>query len=316
MANIDKIRVKGIDYTIVDTKAQADIEEINGNLENYVTGEQMSAYTYDKATIDRKVQDSGTFDPTQYYNKNEIDGKVGELNTSIGAVDNKADNLAKDLENYFNGVDYNTGTKEIEFKNGETVKARLSAAPFIKDGMVENVEIEDGKLVITFNTDSGKEAIELELTDIFNAENYYSKTEADGKFGTLTEQQSLRSDVVDALGEIASLESNLQGKQDKLDGSYIYELGTEYKNFIEVKTKTFNGTTSTDKLFVKTINGQKVVGEQGDIELPTTDQVNAKLDKSEFETYTGETDTTIVQIQTNLSNKVGAEVQGTTLVLA
>jgi hypothetical protein len=49
--------------------------------------------------------------------------------------------------------------------------------------MVDNVEIKviDGKkyLAITFNTDAGKEEIDIELDDIFNPDNYYTKDEVD-----------------------------------------------------------------------------------------------------------------------------------------
>lgn len=49
---------------------------------SYVTG-----YTYDKATIDQKIEDSGTFDPTQYYTTANTYSKT-EVN---GLLDDKAD---------------------------------------------------------------------------------------------------------------------------------------------------------------------------------------------------------------------------------
>jgi len=70
----------------------------------------------------------------------------------------------------------------ILFKHGTNVIVALDATPFVRDGMVSSVEIEDGKLVITFNTDAGQEPIEIPLTDIFDPANYYDKTAADGKF--------------------------------------------------------------------------------------------------------------------------------------
>lgn len=79
----------------------------------------------------------------------------------------------------FDGAEYDSATKRINFKHGDTVKAYVDATAFIKDGMVSNVEISEGNLVITFNADSGKEAISIPLTDIFNPQNYYNKTEVD-----------------------------------------------------------------------------------------------------------------------------------------
>lgn len=83
------------------------------------------------------------------------------------------------LTNYFDGAVYDSNTKRINFKNGNVIKAYIDATAFIKDGMVDNVEIEDGKLIITFNTESGKEPIELDITAIFDPSNYYDKSTID-----------------------------------------------------------------------------------------------------------------------------------------
>lgn len=81
----------------------------------------------------------------------------------------------------FKGVAFNPTTKNIEFTCVDNTKKLLDATVFVKDGMVSNVAIVNGNLVITFNTDSGKEAISIPLTDIFNPANYYTKTDIDGK---------------------------------------------------------------------------------------------------------------------------------------
>lgn len=61
---------------------------------------------------------------------------------------------------------------------------RIDAADFVKDGMVSSVAISNGKLVVTWNSDSGISPTEIALTDIFNPNNYYTKTAADAKFVT------------------------------------------------------------------------------------------------------------------------------------
>ena len=97
------------------------------------------------------------------------------------------------VDNYFDDVEYDSGTKRINFKHGSTIKDYIDATDFIKDGMVDEVKISTPTagtnsgvtcLVVTFNTDAGKEDIEIPLSQIFNANNYYTKTEADGKFIT------------------------------------------------------------------------------------------------------------------------------------
>lgn len=74
---------------------------------------------------------------------------------------------------------YNSTTKKIELKHGSTVLSEIDATAFIKDGMVSDVAITGGNLVITFNTDAGKQPISIPLTDIFNPANYYDKTATD-----------------------------------------------------------------------------------------------------------------------------------------
>ena len=81
---------------------------------------------------------------------------------------------------------YNSETSEIVFydkedTNGRTELFSIDATGFIKDGMVSNVAISDGNLVITFNTAAGQEPISIALTEIFNPANYYDKTAMDGK---------------------------------------------------------------------------------------------------------------------------------------
>jgi len=84
-----------------------------------------------------------------------------------------------DVTGYINGAVYDSQTKRINFKHGDTVVAYIDATPFVVDGMVDTVEITGGNLVITWNTDAGKQSTSIPLTDIFNPDNYYSKTETD-----------------------------------------------------------------------------------------------------------------------------------------
>ena len=83
---------------------------------------------------------------------------------------------------YFDDVEYDSNTKRINFKKNSSVIDYVDATDFIKDGMVSSVTVSNGNLVISFNTEAGREDIELALTQIFNPSNYYDKTAADAKF--------------------------------------------------------------------------------------------------------------------------------------
>lgn len=76
---------------------------------------------------------------------------------------------------------YNEDESKIDFvdKDGN-LKFSVSAAPFIKDGMLSKVEIKDGYLVFTFNTESGKSPVSVPVTQIFNPANYYDREAVDG----------------------------------------------------------------------------------------------------------------------------------------
>ena len=88
-----------------DYALKSEIPDISGLAsETYV-----SNYTYDKATIDEKVAEGGTFDPTQYYNKTQTNQLLSEkadtaTTYSKVEVDNLLVNKANksDLNNYYN----------------------------------------------------------------------------------------------------------------------------------------------------------------------------------------------------------------------
>ena len=89
----------------------------------------------------------------------------------------------QELSGLFADVQYVSADKKIYFYDkNNTLVGQVDTTDFIKDGMVDNVYISGETLYIVFNTDAGKETIELDLTDIFDASNYYTKTEVDNLF--------------------------------------------------------------------------------------------------------------------------------------
>lgn len=88
-------------------------------------------------------------------------------------------------ENYIDDVKYDSEGKKIVFYKGDVEICNIDASDFVKDGMVDNVTYENGKLAITFNEDSGKDPIELHIGDVFNSENFYTKSEIDKKLADI-----------------------------------------------------------------------------------------------------------------------------------
>lgn len=94
---LDKHYISGVDLSnyalkseipTVPTKASAFENDVpylteHQSLSGYATEAFVSAYTYDKATIDEKVASGGTFDPTNYYNKTEVNNIVNSAKTEV-----------------------------------------------------------------------------------------------------------------------------------------------------------------------------------------------------------------------------------------
>lgn len=115
--------------------------------------------------------------------KVEIDSSVIAQKSDIPSVTSYAD-----------AVKYDTNTKYMKFYHGGTGGTEVysfDASPFLIDGMVQNVEIKDVAgsgtcLVISFNTDAGKQDINIPISTIFDASNYYTKDEVDAELSGKT----------------------------------------------------------------------------------------------------------------------------------
>jgi prefoldin subunit 5 len=140
---------------------------------------------YTKQEIDTKFEESTSdiedMELVISSSLNDLNSRIIANKDRLDSVDTTLETVNTGMESMFNGVEYvsDSNSHKILFKNGTTTVKELDADAFIKDGMVSNVEISNGNLVITFNTDSGKEPISIPLTDIFNPANYYTKSDVD-----------------------------------------------------------------------------------------------------------------------------------------
>ena len=146
--------------------------------DNYVYRWNATVGQYQRTNLYVKG-DPGTTDYNQLQNKPlSLSQFTDDLGTSP-AHSHSQYALASSLASLVDSGSYNSTTKKIELKHGSTVLSEIDATAFIKDGMVSDVAITSGNLVITFNTDAGKQPISIPLTDIFNPANYYDKTATD-----------------------------------------------------------------------------------------------------------------------------------------
>lgn len=204
--------------------------------------------------------------------KIEIGGEIvtkENINTKFDAIANKESGGGGDVTGLFADASYDSQTKRINFyDNGGNIVSYIDATDFIKDGMVSNVAISEGNLVITFNTDAGKEPISIALTDIFNPANYYNKTEVDGKLALKADKSEI-PDTSDFLTkeeynpkELATAKALTQLNETKADKTEIPDVST-FATKTELNAKQDALISGTN---VKTINNQSILGE-GNIEI-------------------------------------------------
>lgn len=164
------------------------------DLTRYVTGVA--------ATTNKGIEIGGTSQiPTVGI---KLDPTQGNVTLSLGANGLKAEdttalrdvtgqNFIKkngtNIEGHLN-LTYNTETKKINLEGFDSsIIASIDATAFIKDGMINTVElVTDPKshdpgtyLVITFNTDAGKDAIYLDVSSLINVYEGHNGIKVTGK---------------------------------------------------------------------------------------------------------------------------------------
>ena len=194
MADIKKIRLSGVTYNIVDESAvhslagyatsaetEAAITAATNALAESIAEQGYQNASQVSATVDAAV--SGKADTTAVTASIEA-ATSGKVETST--FNTYTASTANAIADKFDDVDYNSQTKRINFYSGGkttgTIKAYIDATDFIKDGMVDNVEVKTiqsggtdvAVLAITFNADSGKQEIDIPISQIFDASNYYT----------------------------------------------------------------------------------------------------------------------------------------------
>ena len=285
MANISKLRLSGVTYTIVDETAIHDLSNY------YTTAQTNSQITAATSALAQTIEEAG------YQNASQVNAAITAVTNPINAAltahtanteihvtlaNKEAWNAkldAADVEGFFGAVNYDKESKRINFYNtstGGTVLGYVDATDFIKDGMVSNVEIKEVAekgvcLVITFNSDSGKQAIEIPISQIFNADNYYTKSQTDSAIAAYTYDKATIDQKVAEGGTFDPTQYYDKTATDNLlankaDTATTYTK-TEVDNAITAATSTKQDTLVSGTN-IKTVGAQSVLG-SGNIALMT-----------------------------------------------
>lgn len=252
------------------------------DLSNYYTKGQTDGL------LDEKL-DASAYTPTDlsnYYTKQETNGVVN------GAVSGKADTTyvnqiaaqateaitaltqtvsnnytehETEIEslyaNKFGYASYDSQTQRINFysrQDSSDVLTYIDATAFIKDGMVSNVEISNGNLVITFNSDAGKQPISIPLTDIFNPANYYTTAQTQSYVSGFTYDKAT---IDQKVAEGGTFDPDLYYDKTATDALLAAKADTattytktEVDNALSGKADTSAVTTVSDALTAHTAN--------------------------------------------------------------
>ena len=289
MADLKKIRLSGVTYNLVDESALHNLDStVTSGGTNPVQGSGIyNAITASTAAALQTVAEAGY--QTSGDVQSAISGKVdtdtytaytAATDTVLSGKADVADIPA--VSGYADAVAYDSGTTTMNFYHGGTggtVVYSFDASPFLIDGMIDNVEIKDvtisGEsvtcLVITFNTDAGKEEIDIPLSDIFDASNYYTKEQTDDAISAATSglQESLSAgtgidisnNVISVTGAPLTMDDNVtSGSSNPVKSSGIYSFVTG-----ETATKQDTLVSGTN---IKTVGTNSLLG-SGNITLMT-----------------------------------------------
>lgn len=257
MSNIlDKIKLSGVTYDIVDATA---VHSLDGY---WNSGQTTSAITAATAALAETIGE-------ELNNKVDTSAYTAYTAATDATLSGKADvGDIPSVTPYADSVKYNSTSKYVEFYHGGTGGTKVfeyDASPFLIDGMVQNVEIKDvtisGQsvtcLVISFNTDAGKQDINIPLTEIFDASNYYTTAQTDNKIAEATSGKADSSTVEGINNVLTAHTANTD----------IHVTTTDKSTWSGKQDALVSGTN------IKTINNQSILG-SGNIDVQTLPTVS------------------------------------------
>lgn len=209
----EQLREGEIAVNLAAGKEKMFLKNTSGQVITFITEQQVEA----------KIESGSSIPITEKIN--ELSGAIDSNTADI--VNLKSQTSTLDASK-FGGVSYDSGSKKINFYDSSedgNLLGYIDATEFIKDGMVDNVEIKSisGKpyLVITFNTDSGKQPINIPISDFFDARNYYTKDEVDGKLALKLNVSIYEGDMTVINNRLTSVEEKVTDLKNGIDcGQY------------------------------------------------------------------------------------------------
>lgn len=276
MANIDKIRLSGVTYNIVDSSA---VHSLDGY---WTSGETQSAITAATSALAETIAEQGYQTSGDVQNaitaattpiNNTLTAHTANTDIHVTIADKNAWNAKldeSDVAGLFGNVNYDRTTQRINFyheSTGGTVLAYIDASDFVKDAFLDTVVVEnrviEGEsvpcLVFTWNTDAGKSETVIPIGGTFDPTNYYTKGEIDNIVTGITED----------------IEEATSGKADTSAVTQINDVLAAHTADTTIHVTSTDKTTWSGKqdalvsgTNIKTINNTSILG-SGNIDVQT-----------------------------------------------
>jgi hypothetical protein len=219
MATLDKIRLSGTTYDIIDSTA---IHSLDGY---WTTAETQNAITAATDALAQAIAEQGyqTSGDVQTLISQGISGKV---DTSVYTAYTAATDTA--LGNKFQGAAYDSTTQRINFYGESattgTPLTYIDASDFVKDGFLQSVTIENKTisgesvpcLVFVWNTDAGIQETDIPLSGIFDPTNYVDMATYTAYTASTDTTLGGKVDNTTYTAYTAATDTALSGKQETL----------------------------------------------------------------------------------------------------
>ena len=300
-ANITNLTANTISGGTLNVSGNTTLNKVTANT---ISASSISAVSISASNIYTKTE-INNIENIQNSKINEISGKTDNVITDVQTLSGKVQTLSGKsvtsgevqtminvaVSGYPNEAEYNPTDKNIYFKHNDTIlnSMTIDATDFIKDGMIESVEVVQSGgtsyLKIVWNLDgssgSTKDTTYLNIGDLFEADNYYTKTDIDniengqnskideisGKTdNVITDVQTLSGKVQTVSGEVHTL----SGKVQTVSGEVQTVSGEVHT--VSGEVQTLSGEVHTLSGKVQTMINVAVSGYPNEAEYNSTDK--------------------------------------------
>ena len=258
-----KIKIDGTEVTVYEHPATHTVSEISDFDEkvkayDYATKSEAQGYANakDDAIAEAKKAGTDAADALNTYKGEMTTALAGKQDVipenTYDAYGSAAQALAdakayadqNDADTQY-GIEYDSTHKKIKLVS-DTSKTEIDASDFIKDGMIDTVTIDEDtqELVITWNTDAGKDATRIKLSELADIYTGVDGTtikvdvSADDKISAEVKTESIKDGHIASDAAIAKskLASDVQASLGKADtavqpsdiGTMAKETATDY----------------------------------------------------------------------------------------